>query len=169
MEKFDMYAQLYESQRRFRTACDQLVLLNDKLTTLNKRCDDATSKEHGTFQSALRMRIMILEGMLVAYYNYACLKQNEVLDLRFKLFGEDPTDGETIYGDMFVNDDDIQWCHNLLCKNKQGLHKGRKILRKNAISIVRTYTREFQILMPLQVYKMRSMAKFSRFEANSPI
>ena len=153
MEKFDMYAQLYESQRRFRIACDQLVLFNDKLTTLNKRCDDATSKEHGTFQSALRMRIMILEGMLVAYYNYACLKQNEVFDLRFKLFGEDPTDGETIYGDMFDNDDDIQWCHSLLCKNKQGLDKGHNIPRKNAISIVRIYTHEFSICWHFCHYK----------------
>ena len=141
---------------------------------LNKRCDDARSKELDIFQLALRMRIITLEGMLIAYYNYACLKQNEVLDLRFKPFGEDPTDGETIYRDMFENDDDIKWYHSLLCKNKQGIHKGRKIPKRNTISIVRIYTREFQHLLtflPLQVYetKCAQWQILSRVEANSRI
>ena len=128
---------------------------------LNKRCDDARSKELGIFQLALLMRIITLEGMLVAYYNYAYLKQNEVLDLRFKPFGEDPTDGETIYGDMFENDDDIKWCHSLLCKNKQGIHKGRKIPIVNCQNIYPRVSAFVDIFAITSLWnKMRSMANF---------
>lgn len=116
MEKFEMYAQLYESQRRFQRACDQMLLLNNRLTALNRRYNNAKIDDQKIFRYRLRMRVLVVEGMLSAYCNYACLKKNEVLDLRFKLYGEDPSDGETIF-DTFspdddgddVSDDDEQW------------------------------------------------------------
>ena len=37
---------------------------------------------------------------MAAYCNYICLKKNEILDLRFKLYGEDPEDEEEIYDDF---------------------------------------------------------------------
>ena len=106
MEKFDMYAQLYESKRRYQRACDQLVLLNDKLDALNNRYRKAKTENHRSFRYHLRMRIIVVEGMLDAYTNYACLKKNEVLDLSFKLFGEDPSDGERLFDGFSPDDDD---------------------------------------------------------------
>lgn len=108
MEKFDMYAQLYESQRRFQRACDQLVLLNDCLEKLNKRYIKARADDQKMFRYRLRMRILTVEGILNAYCNYACLKKNEVLDLRFKLYGEDPSDGETIFNSFSPDDDEAE-------------------------------------------------------------
>ena len=105
MEKFEMYAQLYESQRRFQRACDQLVLLNNRLTELNRRYNNARIDDLKIFRYRLRMRVLVVEGMLSAYCNYACLKKNEVLDLRFKLYGEDPSDGETVFSSFSQNDD----------------------------------------------------------------
>ena len=106
MEKFDMYAQLYESQRRYQRACDQLFLLNDKLGALNNRYCKAKTENQKNFRYHLRMRILIVEGILNAYCNYACLKKNEILDLRFKLFGEDPTDGEALFNSFSPDDDE---------------------------------------------------------------
>ena len=106
MEKFDMYAQLYESQRRYQRSCDQLVLLNAKLGELQKRYCKAKAVNHRNFRYHLRMRILVVEGILNAYLNYACLKKNEILDLRFKLFNEDPSDGEGLYDGSATNDDE---------------------------------------------------------------
>ena len=118
MEKFYMYAQLYESQRRYQRACDQLLLLNQRLTLLNRRYGSARYNDQKIFRYSLRMRILTVEGLLNAYCNYACLKKNEVLDLRFKLYGEDPSDGERLYsgfspdevtdGEDDAVDDDVQ-------------------------------------------------------------
>ena len=106
MEKFDMYAQLYESQRRYQRSCDQLVLLNAKLGELQNRYSKAKAENQRNFRYHLRMRILTLEGIMNAYCNYACLKKNEVLDLRFKLFDEDPSDGERLFDTFDPNDDE---------------------------------------------------------------
>ena len=104
MEKFDMYAQLYESKLRYKRACDQLLLLNEKLDALNNRYRTAKTENHRSFRYHLRMRIIVVEGMLDAYTNYACLKKNEILDLNFKLFGEDPSDGERLFDGVSADD-----------------------------------------------------------------
>ena len=105
MQKFEMYAQLHESQRRFQRACDQLALLNNRLTALNRRYNNARIDDQKLFRYRLRMHVLVVEDVLSAYCNYACLKKNEVLDLRFKLYGEDPSDGETVFRSFSQNDD----------------------------------------------------------------
>ena len=104
MEKFHMYAQLYESQRRFQRACDQIAHLNGKLEDLHFRYKKAREARDKCFRYSLRMRIMAVEGMVKMYAQYACLKKNEVLDLRFKLYDECPDAGETMYRRL-VDDD----------------------------------------------------------------
>lgn len=109
-----MYAQVYESQRRFQRACDQLMLLNDRMKALRDKYSAARAENQKLFRYKLRMRIMVLEGFMAAYYNYACLKKNEVLDLRFKLYGEDPSDGEALYSGFVLDrsDDDDDHDHH---------------------------------------------------------
>ena len=94
MEKFYMYAQLYESQRRFQRACDQINHLNVKLEDINNRYMKAKADDHKSYRYTLRMRLLVVEGTLKTFCHYACLKKNEVLDLRFKLYGENPDEGE---------------------------------------------------------------------------
>ena len=102
-----MYAQLYETQRRFQKASDQLVLLNDTLTSLNRRYGTMYDRagEQDTFLPSMRIRIEVLKGIMAAYCNYIYLKKNEILDLRFKLYGEDPEDEEEIYDDFSADED----------------------------------------------------------------
>lgn len=108
MEKFYMYAQLYESERRFKRACAQITHLNGKLQDLQKRYIQARDANDKCFRYNLRMRLLVVEGLAKRYCHYACLKKNEVLDLRFKLYGESPDEGETTYGGAETDDDDEQ-------------------------------------------------------------
>ena len=99
----------------YQRACDQLVQLNDKLGALNNRYSKAKTEIHRSLRYNLRMRILVVD----AYSNYACLKKNEILDLRFKLIGEDPSDGERLFDSLSPDDDEetdtaddenVQWC-----------------------------------------------------------
>ena len=85
MKKFELYAQLYESQRRFSRACDQILLLNSRLQGLQKRYLSARYSDYKTFRFPLRMRILIAEGLVKRYYHYADMKRSEILDLRNEL------------------------------------------------------------------------------------
>lgn len=98
MEKFEMHAQLYEAQRRFQQACSQIHLLNNKMDQLQRRYVKARDADDKCFRYSLRMRLLTVEGLMKCYCQYACLKKNEVLDLRFKLYGENPDEGELMYG-----------------------------------------------------------------------
>jgi len=104
MEKFELHAQLHEAQRRFHRACDQILQLGGKLGDLNQRYLDARNQGNPIFRRSIRLRILTVEGLVKTFTHYACLKKNEVLDLRFKLYGENPDDGQRYYGDS--EDDD---------------------------------------------------------------
>lgn len=95
MKKFEMHAQLYDSQRRFSRACDQILLLNTRLHGLRKRYLSARSSDYKTFRFPLRMRILVAEGLVKRYYHYADMKRTEILDLRTQLNAGDPEEALT--------------------------------------------------------------------------
>lgn len=95
MKKFEMHAQLYDSQRRFSRACDQILLLNTRLHGLRKRYLSARSSDYKTFRFPLRMRILVAEGLVKRYYHYADMKRTEILDLRTQLNAGDPQEALT--------------------------------------------------------------------------
>ena len=99
MKTFEMNAQLYESQRRFNRACDQILLLNNRLRGLKKRFMSAKSSDFKTFRFPLRMRILVAEGLVKTYYHYADMKRSEILDLRCKMAKDDDSEDSDITDD----------------------------------------------------------------------
>lgn len=83
MEKFNLYAQLYETETRFKKACEQVVLLNDRLEGLQRRYDKARQENHRSFRYNLRLRMATVEGVRNAYYEYACEKAEKIAELRY--------------------------------------------------------------------------------------
>lgn len=83
MEKFALYAELYEAESRFKKACEQVVLLNDKLEGLQHRYDKARQENHRSFRYNLRLRMASVEGVRNAYYEYACEKAEKIAELRY--------------------------------------------------------------------------------------
>ena len=102
MKKFEMGVQLYETQRRFNRACDQILLLNTRLYGLKKRYQSARSNDYKTLRFPLRLRIMIEEGLVKQYYHYADMKRNEILHLRSQLNKDDDVES-----DELISDDDL--------------------------------------------------------------
>lgn len=83
MEKFQLHAELYETEMRFKKACEQVVLLNDKLEGLQRRYDKARQENHRSFRYNLRLKMASVEGVRNAYFEYACVKAEKIAELRY--------------------------------------------------------------------------------------
>ena len=79
---------LSDAERRFRRACDQIVLLNQKLGEVQKRYKNARSTNNRSFRYNLRLKLAVVEGVRNMYYDYAYAKADQVADLRTELFNE---------------------------------------------------------------------------------
>lgn len=76
---------LSDTEYRFRRACEQVVLLNNKLQDLQVRYDRARKQEMRSFRYNIRLRMSGVEGVRNAYYEYARQKADKVLYLRHKI------------------------------------------------------------------------------------
>ena len=85
-----MYAKLQDAENRTQKACQQMLLLSDKLEYLKNKYEKAVIDNIRSFRYPLRMRIVVLEGVINMYYQYTAEKHKEAEMLRFKLFGQEP-------------------------------------------------------------------------------
>ena len=72
----------------FQKACDQIVLLNQKLGEVQKRYKNARRTNNRSFRYNLRLKLAVVEGVRNMYYDYAYAKADQVADLRRELFNE---------------------------------------------------------------------------------
>lgn len=94
MDKIQLYANLNEAETRFKRACEQVVLLNDKLDGLQRRYDKAVQENHRSFRYNLRLKMASVEGVRNAYYEYACEKAEEIAELRYYVSAADHYESE---------------------------------------------------------------------------
>lgn len=80
-----LHVSLSETEFRFRRACEQVILLNNKLQDLQVRYDRARRDELRSFRYNIRLRMSGVEGVRNAYYEYARQKADKVLYLRHKI------------------------------------------------------------------------------------
>ena len=101
MKTIEMYAKLHDNQRRFNRACDQILLLNTRLRGLRKRYNSAKTSNSKTFRFPLRMRMMVVEGLVKTYYHYADMKRTEILECRAELtkIGNSENEDEVLMDD----------------------------------------------------------------------
>ena len=71
---------LSDAERRFRRACDQIVLLNQKLGEVQKRYKKARSINNRSFRYNLRLKLAVIEGARNIFYDYAYTKADQVAD-----------------------------------------------------------------------------------------
>ena len=92
--RFHMLDDLYIADQKLRRACAQIIQLNQKMKMLNRRLLSAEENGNQRFCNVLQIRTQIVEGMLNVFGEYTNFKKHEILGLRFKLFGERPTEPE---------------------------------------------------------------------------
>ena len=79
---------LKRTQHQFRRACDQIVLLNQKMEFVLHRYHRARDIGARSFRYKLRLRLAVVEGVRNMFYEYANRKALNIVNLRRSLFGE---------------------------------------------------------------------------------
>ena len=99
-----MTSELYWAHRCYDRAYEQIEVLTDKLEELTTRY--ASSDRPFRRQIAIRKRTM--RALIFVYYNYLRLKKSHILDLRFKIYGEDPFSYDSFQGGFFEEEDELE-------------------------------------------------------------
>ena len=86
--------------KKFRRACRQIVLLNNKLEGLQVRYDRAYKVNRRSFRYSIRLQLATLEGMRNMFYEYACRRADELEALQDQLVDA---------GVMSDTEEDIDW------------------------------------------------------------
>ncbi|KAH3807688.1 hypothetical protein DPMN_136035 [Dreissena polymorpha] len=79
---------LRKVQIQFRSACDQIVLLNKRMEGVLFRYNAARDSANRSFRYKLRLRLAVVEGIRNMFYEYANIKAVQIVNLRRDLFGE---------------------------------------------------------------------------------
>ncbi|KAL4240063.1 hypothetical protein ACF0H5_000857 [Mactra antiquata] len=85
--QLEMYNQHKVELQRFERACEQIVQLNGKLDELSRRYKNAIDNNNKIFRYSLRSRMLVVEGMLTTYCNYANVKKQQLMSIRHALCG----------------------------------------------------------------------------------
>lgn len=88
IKSLDKRFTLSEAERRFRKACDQIVMLNQRLGDVQKRYKIAKRTNNRSFRYNLRLKLAVIEGSRNMFYDYAYAKADQVAELRKELFNE---------------------------------------------------------------------------------
>lgn len=83
---------MIQTEQRFERACEQIILLNDRMNIVKRRYFDAKRRENRALRKSLHLQLAVLEGVRNMYFEYARRKAEEVVELRRELFDENVTD-----------------------------------------------------------------------------
>jgi len=71
-----------EAKTKFERACQQIVLLDQKIRDLEVRYRRAVKNKKNSFRYNLRLRLSVVTGVKMMYHHYASTKAEELTRLR---------------------------------------------------------------------------------------
>ena len=71
--------------RKFRRACRQVVILDNKIDDLQARYDRAVEVDRKSYRYTLRLQLAITEDVRNMYYEYGCLRGEEMHAIKRQL------------------------------------------------------------------------------------
>lgn len=75
-------------ERYFQSACEQILLLDQRIRELKVRCERARQQQLRPFQYNLQLRLTVMEDIRNVYYNYASQKCGRICQLQRYLYGQ---------------------------------------------------------------------------------
>lgn len=71
-----------EARSKFDRACQQIILLDQKIKDLEVRYRRAVKNKKNSFRYNLRLRLSVVTGVKMMYHHYASTKAEEINKLR---------------------------------------------------------------------------------------
>lgn len=93
MDKTHLLEKLHDAQIKFEKACQQIVLLDQKIKDLEVRYKRALKSKKNSFRYNLRLRLSVVTGVKMMYHHYASTKAEELTKIRRQLHITEPRDG----------------------------------------------------------------------------
>ena len=81
----DLIDKIRSTNRLFRQACDQIIVMNNQVNYLQTRYNRAMKKNRRSFRYSLRLKLATLEGVRNMYYEYASRKADDLEHLQNEL------------------------------------------------------------------------------------
>lgn len=85
IERRRLCLEITSAQQKFDKASVQIRNMKRTLREIKHRYKIADKEDDERIRSNMRIRIMVLKGMLYVYHEYACLKGDEILERRMEL------------------------------------------------------------------------------------
>jgi len=86
---------LVTAEKKFRLACEQIVLLNHRLVELQDRYESAKRENQKCFRYCIRLKLAVVEGVRNMYHDYARWQAVQVSKLREEIYGTSDNDFST--------------------------------------------------------------------------
>jgi len=103
MSNEQMIASFRVTDAKFRRACHHIRMLNRRIEDVQVRYDRAFASGQRSFRYTHRLKLATMEGMRNMYYEYACLRADELEEMQDVLIrhgfisdGQDSDEGDTI-------------------------------------------------------------------------
>ncbi|KAI8779290.1 hypothetical protein BgiMline_020601 [Biomphalaria glabrata] len=82
MDTLILEEKINEARSKFERACQQIVLLDQKIKDLEIRYKRAVKNKKNSFRYNLRLRLSVVTGVKMMYHHYASTKADELSRLR---------------------------------------------------------------------------------------
>lgn len=84
-DAYTVLCSIRSTNKVFRLACSQVILLNHQIESAKARYDRARAVRRLSFRYSNRLKLTSLEGVRNLIYEYACVKCEEIENLQAKL------------------------------------------------------------------------------------
>ena len=97
----ELVCQIRTLDKKFKQACNQLVLLNNFIEYTQNRYDRAVRNNRRSFRYSYRLRLCTLEGVRNMFYEYASQSADELDTLQDRLMNEFNIDYDEVCDEDF--------------------------------------------------------------------
>ena len=84
-EAYTLRCDIRALNKIFRRACQQVILMNNRIEEMKARYDRARASNRRSFRYTNRLKLCVIEGVRNMYYDFACSKCDEIEDKQAKL------------------------------------------------------------------------------------
>ena len=108
MDSEELLSRMRTLNKKFKNACNQVILLNNQIEHLQVRYDRAVQCNKRSYRYFLRLRLATLEGIRNMFYEYACRRADQLDEMQDQLVQEGVIDSDYDMDDV-ESDSETHW------------------------------------------------------------
>ena len=151
----ELVSEMRRMDRKFKRACEQVILLNNRLKETQTKYDRAVQKKHSSFRYHSRLRQVTLEGVRNMFLEYANRSADRLDKMQDRLMEEFSVD----WDEVNAHYDQYEWKDTFLPRITAATHgpsKGPTPSQKStsllslylSLDLPQTYLKSYALFLP---------------------